>query len=368
MVRMRDVLRSARDVVRSERTSTPSEPEKKEQFGGGGYAFPAPKGAPVPGGDQVSSAPQINRVEEEEKRKAEEQAKRADTFNATVTAVDNFLNTIAAGEPFHLDEIEKRATEMALNLQEGDYLFMKGLSSRRSQKEMPEHSVNVAIVSIKVAFGMRLPFDKVVEVGVAALVHEVGMLRVPQEVLTKKGELTPMEFQMIKQHPLHGKAILEVIADEHPYLPTAVSQEHERWNGNGYPLGLKEDDIHIYAQIIGIADTFVALTHHRHYKDNFIAYKAIQSIIERRNKDFSARLIKALIDVISIFPVDSLVKLNDGNMARVIKTNKAYPVRPVIKTIRDMHGEPIPDGKTIDLSQEPMIYIVSPVLDEEAYM
>ncbi len=358
MVRMRDVLRSARDVVRTERT----DPEKPEQ-GGGGFAFPAPKGAPVPGGASSS----LNQpAPEEEKKEKPDSSPKTDLYFDVIKTVDDFLTVVRDGEPFHLDDIEKKATEMAHSLQEGDHLFMKGLSSRRSQKEMPEHSVNVAIVAIKVAFGLRLPFNKVVEAGIAALVHEVGMLRVPQEVLTKKGELTPMEFQMIKQHPLHGKAILEEIADEHPFLAEVVSQEHERWNGNGYPMGLKEDQIHLYAQIIGIADTFVALTHHRHYKDNFIAYKAIQSIIERRNKDFSARLIKSLIDVISIFPVDSLVKLNDGNVARVTKTNKAYPVRPVIKVVRNSQGEEI-DGKIMDLSQEPMIYIVSPVLDEDAY-
>lgn len=146
-----------------------------------------------------------------------------------------------------------------------------------------------------------------------------------------------------------------------------VYQEHERWNGNGYPQGLKENGITEYAQVLGLADSFIALTHTRHYRDNFIAYKAMQSIIERRNLDFSARMIKALIDVISIFPVDSLVKLNNGAIAKVIRTNKNYPVRPVIQLISDSRGNRIEKEEVVDLSNEPMIYIVSPVLDEAAY-
>lgn len=116
-----------------------------------------------------------------------------------------------------------------------------------------------------------------------------------------------------------------------------------------------------------MADTFIALTHLRHYRDNFIAYKAIQSIIERRNIDFSAKMIKTLIDVISIFPVQSLVKLNDGCVARVVQTNKNFPVRPVIEVVMDAKGSKLESIEKIDLSKEPMIYIVSPVLDENAY-
>jgi len=254
------------------------------------------------------------------------------------------------------------------SLEKGDQLFIQALAARRVVNSMAQHSINVAIVAIKIGMGLKYPREKRIELGIAAMVHEVGMTRVPREILDKRGGLSASEFEEIKKHPLHGRAILEPLLDEYPFLPKVIAQEHERWNGNGYPFGLKDGEIHEYAQAIGLADTFIALTHLRHYRDNFIAYKAIQSIIERRNIDFSARTIKALIEVVSIFPVDSLVKLNDGSIARVISTNPAFPVRPVIEMIADPRGGRLPSLKEINLSNEPMIYIVSPVLDEAAYV
>ena len=385
MVRMRDVLKSMRDVKRPGQDNRTDTGENQEK---GGFKFPAPPShssapqmplaeqqntkAPAPVEEKVDTDSPLH--DHQLQQAAEEQVpaevapdKKTSPYHNAIQVIDEFLQLAKSEEPFDLDAIEEVARQFTEMLLESDQLFLQAISARMTMTSMAQHSANVAVVAIKIANGLEMDKEKMIEVGMCGMVHEVGMVRVPDEIINKRGELSASEYEKIKQHPLFGRQILEAVQDEFPFLSDVIVQEHERWNGNGYPFGLKEADIHEYAQILGLADTFVALTHMRHYRDNFIAYKAIQSIIERRNIDFSAKMIKALIDVISIFPVHSLVKLNNGSIARVVQTNKKYPVRPVIQLVANAKGQKVEKEETIDLSNEPMIYIVSPVLDEAAY-
>ncbi|MBD3167092.1 hypothetical protein GF324_10865 [bacterium] len=367
MVRMRDVLRSVKDLGQPGGSGKPADGEKDE------YAFP---GAPRPRNTAPSEQQRTPPETKPEGQPATETAttpsdqatgRKKTIYHDAIEAVEELYETVRREEPFDLSDVESHAEIFIDSLQKDDYLFLLALSSRFAVASMAQQSVTTCIVAVKVGIGLKLSRDKLHELALTAMINQIGMVRVPQDILRKKGQLSAGEYEVIKQHPLHAQRVLEPFRDEYPFLAEALVQEHERWNGNGYPFGLKENEIHEFAQIIGLADTFVALTHRRHYRDNFIAYKAMQSIIARRNVDFSARMIKALIDVISIFPVHSLVKLNDGRVAKVLETNKQYPVRPVIEIIRDIRGNEIENPERVDLSREPMIYIVSPVLDEAAY-
>ncbi len=391
MVRMRDVLKSMRDVGKRPDQENSNE-DTSSNSGAGGFQFPAPSSKPdgegsgnlaqtsmpdmtkrgseslSPPKSLATQAPSSPAKKDQTPIEVTEELASQSPYHSAIKAIDEFLQFVKTEEPSDLDQIEEYATIFTDSLTEGDKLFLLSLTARSTVTTMAQHSANVAIVAIKVALGLNLSRDKIIQVGISGMVHEAGMMHISEDILNKKGSLDSSEYEMIKQHPILGRKIVETVADEHPYLPDVVAQEHERWNGNGYPFGIKENDIHQYAQIIGMADTFVALTHMRHYRDNFIAYKAIQSIIERRNIDFSAKMIKALIDVISIFPVHSLVKLNNGSVAKVIRTNKKFPVRPVIQLLADSQGQKLSGDDEVDLSNEPMIYIVSPILDENAYV
>lgn len=351
MVRMRDVLKSVRDVKPTERRNHSAEPDSADRL-----RFPGPARSESGARPEDAAHAAVQAPAAEERAATPQAPPTTELYGEAIEAVERFLQKARNREPFDLEEIESYATKFVDTLTESDQLFLKALSARTAMTSMAQHSATVAVVAIKVASGLEYSRRERIEVGICALVHEVGMMHVPDDVLEKRGELSSSESEEIRKHPLHGKKILEAVRDKYPYLPDVVAQEHERWNGKGYPHGLSEDDIHEYAQVLGLADTFVALTHLRHYRDNFIAYKAIQSIIERRNIDFSARLIKALIDVISIFPVHSLVKLNNGSIARVVKTNPSYPVRPVIELVANARGQRVEKPQIIDLSNEPMIY------------
>ncbi len=150
--------------------------------------------------------------------------------------------------------------------------------------------------------------------------------------------------------------------DDYPYLLNAVYQEQEREDGSGYPQGLKGDKICEFAKIIGTADIFEALVHRRTYREGFITYYAIQNILETKSHQFSAKMIRSLISVISMFPLGSLVELNTGEIARVVVTNRNRPVRPIVEISEDLEGRKLDPPNRVNLEKEPLIYITKPII------
>ncbi|MFA5729587.1 MAG: HD domain-containing phosphohydrolase, partial [Candidatus Neomarinimicrobiota bacterium] len=129
------------------------------------------------------------------------------------------------------------------------------------------------------------------------------------------------------------------------------------------PQGLTGDKISEFAKVVGLADVFEALVHGRAYREGFITYNAIQKIIESRGKQFNAKIIRALINGVSMFPVGSMVKLSTDEIARVLSVNSQRPVRPVVEVLIDSDGNKIKNPIRLNLEEEPLIYIVKPLIE-----
>lgn len=243
-----------------------------------------------------------------------------------------------------------------------EYLFLKAIQRKRYATWVVSHSVNVAIFTIKIGNGLKYEKEKIHQLALAALLHDVGMVKVPNRVLFKHGKLSPAEFDHIRKHPEEGYEIVKHLKDDYPYVTKVVYQEHEREDGSGYPQGLKGDEISDYARIIGIADLFEALVHGRAYRDGFITYHAIQKIIQNKSKTFNPKFIRALVNSVSMFPVGSHVRLSSDEIARVISVNKLRPVRPIVEIVEDAEGRKLPTPQRVNLEEEPLLYITKPIV------
>lgn len=250
---------------------------------------------------------------------------------------------------------------MVNSIQNNEDLFVLAIQKKRYASWLISHMVNVAIISVKLGIGLRLPDADLHELALSGFLHDIGMLKIPNKIIFKQGRLTDAEFEIVKRHPEHGLHYISHLKDTMPYLISAVYQEHERYDGSGYPQGLKGNDISPFARIIGLADTFEALVHGRAYRDGFITQKAIQTIIQYRGKSFDPKILKAMINTISIFPVGSYVQLNTGEIAKVVSVNKQRPVRPVVEVVKDTNGNIVDSPYRIDLEKEPLIYIVKQI-------
>ncbi|MBP8979837.1 MAG: HD-GYP domain-containing protein [Syntrophobacterales bacterium] len=225
--------------------------------------------------------------------------------------------------------------------------------------------VNVMVYGLKVAQGLGYDKKELIEIGLAALLHDVGMFTIPEKILNKEGKLTEEEMEMIRKHPEKAVEILMAYRDAYPKMIRAIYEHQERVNGQGYPQGLKGDEICDFAQIIGICDSYEAMTHHRPHKKPLLQTESIKELIGSRSNLFDLRIIKAFLEEISIYPVGCYVRLNNRNLGRVVATNKGYPMKPVLKLISDEKGKPIEPPRIIDLRNYPILNIERGVSPEE---
>jgi HD-GYP domain-containing protein (c-di-GMP phosphodiesterase class II) len=230
--------------------------------------------------------------------------------------------------------------------------------------EIPTHCANVAIFGAKIALSLELPIDEVLQVIQAGLLHDLGMARLPESILFKQGELSEEERGVMQEHPSLGAEIVSRLGAEHAWLQRAIREEHERMDGSGYPRGLAGDRIDRLAKIIGVADVFEAFSHLRAYRSPFTAFEALERIMQMRGEVLDARIVDALADEISVFPLDSYVKLSTGAIGRVVATNPDNLMRPTIEVLWNESWAPV-EPKVVSLEDAPDLAIERPLHESE---
>jgi len=217
--------------------------------------------------------------------------------------------------------------------------------------------INTMVYGVKIAQRMGYEKSKLIEFGLAALLHDIGMFMIPDEILNKQGRLSDDEMDLVRRHPDFAVEILAPFAATYPKMIKAIYEHQERANGQGYPLGLKGDEICDYAQIIGICDSYEAMTHHRPHKKILLQSDSIKELIGSKTKLFEPRIIKMFLDEISIYPIGSYIRLNNRNIGRVVATSKGNPMKPVVNLIFDEKGKKIEPPRTMDLKNYPVLNI-----------
>ena len=276
---------------------------------------------------------------------------------------EKIVSDIKNNTPIDPEPITKQIPIFCTLIENNEFLFLKAIQRKRFATWVVSHSVNVAIFAVKIGLGLKFERERLQQLTLAALLHDVGMVLVPNKILFKHGKLSPSEFDFIREHPVKGYEIVKHLKKDYPFVVDTVYQEQEREDGSGYPQGLKGDEIINFAKIVGIADLFEALVHGRAYREGFITYHAIQKIIENRSKQFNPKFIRGLVNSVSMFPIGSLVRLSSDEIARVVSINKLRPVRPVVEVIEDASGRKLKTPMRINLEEEPLLYIAKPIVE-----
>jgi len=227
------------------------------------------------------------------------------------------------------------------------------------------HSVNVCILSLMTAITLGYNQLKLKELGIGALLHDIGKIRLSKKLLNKPEELTSEEYQLIRKHPEFGYQILRTY-DDVPLLSAHVSlQHHERWDGKGYPRRLAGEQIHEYARIVAVADVYDALLADRPYRPAYSVNQAVTNISRMSNTYFQPRAVAALVSNIAVFPIGSVVMLSTGQTGIVVDVNSNYPTRPVVKVVYDQYGNKMPKSHEVDLTRLNTVFIAKVLSEEE---
>lgn len=206
-----------------------------------------------------------------------------------------------------------------------------------------KHSVDVAAGSIILAKYLGLGADNIRDIGTAGVLHDIGKIMIPNEILNKNGKLTDKEFAVIKNHPVYGYQMLSKNQSIAEPIRRAVLYHHEKFCGGGYPSGLKGNEIPLYARVLSVIDVFDALVTERPYHKAYSVADTLE-IMYTMYEQFDAEVFQAFLKSLIVYPIGSIITLSNGVQAQVIKTNKGYPLRPVVKDIKT--------GEELDLSRD----------------
>ncbi|MGB7605864.1 MAG: HD-GYP domain-containing protein [Lutisporaceae bacterium] len=225
------------------------------------------------------------------------------------------------------------------------------------------HSANVCVLSAITGISMGYDGERLKELCLGALLHDIGKTKIPYEILNKPGPLTTEEYEEMKKHTKYGYEILKQSGDISVYTSYIALTHHEKFNGDGYPLGLKGKDIHEFSRIVSIADVYDAMTSDRIYRKKINISEAVEYLISLGNYQFDYDIVRKMIEHISIYPLGTYVSLSTGELAIVVDTNKKYPNRPVIRLIKDSNGDFYNNLKEIDLTSNNCI-LINEVVDD----
>ena len=247
---------------------------------------------------------------------------------------------------------------------------------KRKDEYTALHSLRVCILAL--AFGRHLGLEReALEIlGIGALLHDIGKMKVPSEILNKPGGLDDREYTLMKSHVPLGVEILERMPNISPQAVEVARCHHERYSGKGYIAGLEGEQIGFFGMIGGIVDCYDAITSDRTYHAGMSAHAALKKMYEWRGRDFHPGLVEQFIQCMGIYPIGSVVELNTGEIGVVVTMNRVRRLKPRVMLVMNANCAPYPAPVTVDLMQqktsdgrpydiervlEPGIYGINPV-------
>ena len=228
------------------------------------------------------------------------------------------------------------------------------------------HSVNVAILSSLLGVLLKLSREEQIKLTLGGLLHDIGKITVPYEILTKAGHLTDDEWSVMQGHPEAGRQRLKKMFPNDTLLSTIALQHHEHIDGSGYPNHLKGEQIHRYGRIVAIADVYDALTSVRPYKRAYTPSVAHRLMATCSPGHFDLDLLKLFFDNVAIYPVGTILKTQEG-YAIVKKVEFGYTLTPVVCVFANREGKLLDTPSDLDLKEAPKGMLDGVISDSELY-
>lgn len=219
------------------------------------------------------------------------------------------------------------------------------------------HSLDTCIMTSFLGMSSNYNEWDLKEMGIGAILHDIGKTKVSYNILNKKGRLTKEEFDEVKKHTIYGAKILKKNVTMPDSVIKIVEQHHERIDGKGYPYGLTGNQISRFAKIVCVCDVYDAVSNDRCYRNKFSPNDAYELILSGTGTSFDNDTVKNFKNTFSIYPLGCCVKLSNDEEGYVISQNKGFPDRPMIRILYDVRtGRPVPFYE-IDLIKNPSIVI-----------
>lgn len=290
-----------------------------------------------------------------------------DLYFNSVKVVDSVYKSIKENEPVENEGVDRVVNDLIPAIKDRkDEMISFLILSGHGEAPLAESSVNTTIISVFIAQAFKMTSHRINQLAFGALLHDIGMMKIPDQLLQKSGKLTDNELKVIQTHPIYSYKIITKTLRYPEEIGNIALQHHERWDGNGYPNQLKGEDISLSSRIVSVADAFEAMVSVRPYRNSMIGYKAMRQLLNDNSRRFDSRVLKTFIKIMGIYPIGSIVLLNDASIGRVISTHSNAPLRPTVRLLIDSRGRTLEKKKEIiDLMHDKKLFIARAINPSE---
>jgi putative nucleotidyltransferase with HDIG domain len=282
-------------------------------------------------------------------------------YGDAVQTAQAIWETAQAGDQPNPDAARKIIDSLAKLIQQDRTSLMALTALKRYDNYTFTHMVNVSVLAMAQARSLNIEGTMLREFGLAALMHDIGKVHTPLEVLNKPGKLTPEEFDVMKRHVVDGAHILRRTPGMPALAPIVAFEHHLRMDFSGYPENIGSRKLNVCTMVVTIADVFDALRSNRIYREGLPSERIRKIMLEYESPAYDPTLLRRFVNLVGLYPVGTLVRLENEEVGVVTKEHPTDPFRPQVKVLLDAKGEPREEHALVNTWERDALAVVEAV-------
>jgi len=271
-------------------------------------------------------------------------------YEESQTILSEVLNDVRLGRCVDNPKVRGVVQELIVNIVKDSQTMIGLIQSKDKNDTLARKSVNVCILALAFGKHIGIPKDKMYELGLGALLHDIGMIQIPSRILLKKQPLTPAERTIMEKHTEYGLAILAKTQEIPVNVLKIVHSHHERMDGKGYPQKLQDKEIGLLVRMVTIASVYEALTRERFYTETLTPVAALKYLYTSGKAIFDAPLVEKFIQALGIYPSGCVVVLNSGEIGVVVNVNPQDRLRPTLRIVTNAQKQLLTQESVLELA------------------
>ena len=278
-------------------------------------------------------------------------------YSEAVSTADRIWESAQANGLTSAEEVRHVVQSLAQAVSQNRTALLSLTALRKYDDYTFTHMVNVSILSMAQARGLGIDGGALREIGMAGLMHDIGKVRTPHEILNKPDRLTGEELVIMRRHVLDGAELLRRISDMPAVVPVAAFEHHLRADGSGYPDGVRRDPLNLVTQMVSIADVYDAMRTQRAYQNAHPTDRILAVLRSEDAHHFDQHLVRRFVQLLGVYPPGNFVKLNTGVFGVVMRANPGDPYRPKVRVVCDK------GGRVLEMPYDINLWEVTPAPD-----